>query len=371
MRARVSRDSILDVIKRAYSVSDRKSSSSLSSILSTILVECKDNNLYISSTDLETAYTGKVFTELEGEGAFCIPAKQFYDIIRNFPHDEFILEGDFSNGVHIKSLDDDIMYRLSCLPPEEFPNLPDTSIVTVLDIQGEVLSDMISKVIYAVSKDDVTISISGILFTKEDNKLRLVATDGHRLSLIDSVVDGIDKLGFSSIIIPRKAAQEIKSIASNDMVVRIGVHDNYFILSFSSGTLFIRPIDGHFPDYKSVIPDNPDKKIFINRLRLIDALKRACIFSVGKYSHVTFNISYNDLVLHTRGSELGESKERLYVDYKGEPFMVTFNARYILDVLKVMRSEEIEFGIGSVRSLCRITGADDPGFLALVAPVVE
>jgi len=366
MKAILEREKFLRVLSRVQAVADRKSSMA---ILSTVLIESREGGLTLSATDLEIGYRGMVSAEVEGEGAFCLPARKLYEIVKSFPSETLVLERE-GEGVRIKDLDGDLDFNLSVLPAEDFPTLPELSGETVVEIPGETLETMIEKTLYAAATDEARYALSGILITREEDKLRLVATDGHRLSMIDHELPGVENLPLEEgVIVPRKAAQEVKRIAGEEVVVRVGIQDSHFVLSSSEGTLLARLIEGQFPDYRAVIPREPGRRVLAHRERLSEALKRVTLLSTDKYRVVRFDFSPGEVVLTGSGGELGEARERLALAYEGDPFSINFNARYLLDVFQVMDSEEVEMDIGSERTPCRITGPEDPGFLALVMPM--
>lgn len=368
MKAIVDKERLLKVLSRIQAVADKKSSMA---ILSTVLVEGREGRLTFSATDLEIGYRGTLFSDIEGEGAFCLPARKLYEIVKSFPKENVVIETSDGEGVVVRDLDEDLAYRLAVFPAEDFPSLPEISGEAMIDIPGETLEEMIEKTIFAASTEEARYALSGIFVTREgEDKLRMVATDGHRLSLIDREVPGVESLDLSEgVIVPRKAAQEMKRIAADEMVVRIGVRENHFLLASSEGMLMARFIEGQFPDYRAVIPQESGRVVVFDRAKLSEALKRVTLLSTEKYKVVRFEFSPGEVVLIGTGGELGEARERLTVAYEGEPFTINFNARYLLEAFNVMASEEVELDIGSERTPCRITGSKDEGFMALVMPM--
>ncbi len=367
MKTVIDRDRLLKVLNRVQSVADKKSSMA---ILSTVLVEAGEGGITLSATDLEIGYRGSVAAEVEGEGAFCLPARKFYEIVKNFPGETLVLETQNGEGVIIRDLDGDLSFRLSTFPAEDFPSLPEISGETAVDLPGETLEEMITKTLYAASTEEARYALSGIFMTREDQRFQMVATDGHRLSLVEREIPGVESLELGEgIIVPRKAAQEIKRIAGDEMVVKLAVRENHLLLSSSEGILMARLIEGQFPDYRAVIPKERGRVILFDRERLTEALKRVTLLSTEKYKVVRFDFSPGEVVLIGSGGEIGEARERLPVAYEGESFTINFNARYLLDTFQVMDSEEVEMDIGSERTPCRITGSKDEGFLALVMPM--
>ncbi len=367
MKVLVDREKLLKVLNRVQSVADKRSSMA---ILSTVLVEGTEGGLSLSATDLEIGFKGFVPADIEGSSAFCLPAKKFYEIVKSFPKETVVIEAEDSERVVVRDMDEEISYRLSVLPSEDFPSLPELEGEAALDVPGELFEEMIEKTIYAASTEEARYALSGIFVTQEEGRLRMVATDGHRLSLVEREVPGVEALELEEgVIVPRKAASEMKRISGDEIVVRIAVRENHFILSSSEGILMARLIEGQFPDYKAVIPKERGRVVLFDKTKLTEALKRVSLLSTEKYKTVRFEFSYGEVVLVGSGGELGEAKERLSVAYEGEPFSINFNAKYILDALQVMDSDEVEMDIGSERTPCKITGKKDEGFLSLVMPM--
>ena len=367
MKVVIDKERLSKILNRVQAVADKKSSMA---ILSTVLLEAREQELYFSATDLEIGYRGQIPAEIEERGAFCLPARKFFEIVKNFPKEELVLESSDQEGFIIRDLDQDLVYRLAVFPAEDFPSLPEITGEVLVDLPGEILEDMLEKTLYAAATDEARYALSGILVAQEENKLRFVATDGHRLALIDREVPGVENLDLEEgVIVPRKAAQEMKRMASEEAVVKLGVRENHFLLISSEGMLLARLIEGQFPDYRAVIPQESHRVITFDREKLSEALKRVTLLSTEKYKVVRFEFSPGEVVLVGSGGEMGEARERLSVAYDGEPFTINFNARYLLETFNVMDSEEVELDIGSERTPCRITGSKDEGFLALVMPM--
>ncbi len=369
MKLKVEKEKLQKVLSKVQGITDRKSTMA---ILATILFEAKEGKITISATDLEIGFKSSLEAEIEEEGALAIPARKFYEIIKDLPLEEVYLEEKEQGWFTISGKDSEIVFRLATLQAEDFPTLPEISNSNLIDISGETISEMISKTIFCVSTEETHFVLSGIYAEKveEGPFLRFVSTDGHRLSMIDREIDTVKKLDISSgIIIPRKAAQEMKKIAQDHVIVQFGIKENHVILATPNEVLIARLIDGQYPDYRAVIPQNKEKIILVSRKPFIEALKRISVISSERYKPVRLEFSKDCLIIVSQHPDIGEGREKLSVTYNGEPFSLNFNAKYLIDVLDVMDSEEVELCINNERTPCLITGPNDPGFLGLVMPM--
>jgi DNA polymerase-3 subunit beta len=264
------------------------------------------------------------------------------------------------------------MYELALGDASEFPVLPDFDKGEVVEIPGHLLSLLIEKTSFACSRDKNRFVLSGILFEalKNEGKLRAVASDGHRLSLFETEVANIDKAKFSSFIIEREAVEEIADFSEDELTVKLAGIDNYVVLWTSFGIYFSRVIEGTFPDYRAVIPSNFERIAKIDRKRFIDALKRVSLMLTEKFKPVSLVFDKGELLLESKESELGQARERLFCEYMGGKFSITFNATYLLDALQVMEADEIEIKMIDGNRPAVLIDPRQEGFLYVVMPMV-
>ncbi|WP_022853200.1 DNA polymerase III subunit beta [Thermodesulfatator atlanticus] len=369
MKLIVEKEPLLKVLSKVQGIADRKSSMA---ILSTVLFKALDEGIEVAATDLELGFKSYFEAEIEKPGELAIPARKFYEIVKDFPHERLVLEEE-NNWLKITSpLDDDIFFRLACLPAEDFPALPDTDDVELVEVPGDIILEMITKTIFCVATEETRFILSGIYVEKleEENILRLVATDGHRLAMIDREIEGVSQLDLSpGIIMPKKAAQEIKKIAQESPIIQIGIKENHLICAAPAMLLTARLIDGQYPDYRAVIPEERENLILVPRKKLLEALKRISIISAERYRPVTFHIKDGILTLVSQHPDLGEGREKVPINFQGEEIVLNFNAKYLTDALDVMVSEEVEFSLKDEDTPCVITGPEDKGFFCLVMPM--
>ncbi len=372
MQAKIETSRLEKMLKNIENVADKKASMA---VLSMVLVEPRpsESYIYLTATDLEIGYKGKIFAELEGEEtSFCVPARKFYEIIKNFPEDEVLLIKD-ENKLIIKDSEDRIVYNLSITDSEEFPSLPEFIEENALEVPGKTLAELISNTIFCTSKEESRFVLGGIFFEplKDEGKLRAVASDGHRLVLLDREIIGIENADFNEgFIVGRKAAKQIEDIAEDELAVKLGYINNYVIIWTTNSIFFTRTIEGTYPDYRSVIPTEYDNILKVDRKLFIDALKRVSLVINEKFKPITLELQPDEIILTSQETEMGKAQVKLSASYEGKPLTVNYNADYLLDALQVMKSEEIEMKVGEERVPAIITGYRDEGFLYLVMPMV-
>jgi DNA polymerase-3 subunit beta len=371
LEAKVSTKDLTKVLKLCEVVADKKATMAVLSMV-LINIDPEKGQLEFLATDLDQGFKGKVQGEVEGESlTFCVPARKFYEIIKNFPEDEALLVKEDSRLI-VRDLAEKITYELSLGDPSEFPALPDFNEEQAIDIPGHILSLLIEKTIFASSKEEARFVFSGIYFEslKEEGKLRAVATDGHRLSLFETEVVGIDKAQFSSFILPRATAEEIMDLSEDEFVVKVAFINNYAVFWTSLGVFFSRTIEGSFPDYRAVIPQTFERVAKIDRRRFIEALKRVSLMLTEKFKPVILTFDQGELIVESKENEFGQARERIYCEYVGERFSIVFNAVYLLDALQVVQAEEVEMKMNDEKGPAVFLDPRHEGFLYVVMPMI-
>jgi len=341
-------------------------------ILANVLIEAKNNEIIITATDLEVGLKSKYEAKIIEEGKITVSAKKLFEIIKELPDKEinFLSKNNF--WVEIKCYKS--VFNLVGLSPEEFPKFPDYETNTNT-INKNSLSEMIDKTLFSVSNDETKFNLTGIFIKSEKidnvNNLVFVSTDGHRLSLIqreiDEDLDGKYKDGF---ILPKKGIIEIKKLLENieDEVV-IGLSDNNFTINNKNTTLIMRMVDGDFPDYKRVIPEKGSNVAIINKDLFLHALKRISILSSEKSKGIKINLKNDLLILSSSNPDLGDAKEEIDITYGGDEISIGFNAKYIIDILQVIKTENIVFNLKDNISPGRISPEGDENHLSVIMPM--
>jgi len=336
-------------------------------VLSHVLVTLKNNKIEISATDLETTMSTWCDAKVEKEGSLAIPARKLYEIVKELPDGEIEVEEIGNHWVEIRS--SSANFKIAGLPSEDFPIVPELHPENLFSVESFLIEDMISKTIFAVSPDELRRNLAGIYFEESGEKnLRLVSTDGHRLSLVEKKIDGGVKFD-KGFVVPKKGVAELRKVLRLSETVRIGVGDNFFMAEGENIVLIARLIDADFPDYKQVTPEVTKVTISIGRDELLSALKRVSILSSEKTRSVKLNIEKGAMTLISVSPEFGEAKESIALDYDGEPAELGFNARYLMDVLEAITQEKVQIGLIDELSPAVIRPDDDEVYMSVIMPM--
>ncbi|HEY6006429.1 MAG TPA: DNA polymerase III subunit beta [Anaeromyxobacter sp.] len=346
-------------------------------ILSHVLLEAKKGQLVVSATDLDLAVSSEheQGCEILKEGALAVSARHLYEIVRALPDQQVTLKKAHNNYLELKSGPSE--FRIVGLPAEDFPALPRFEKVPFADVDAADLLDMIERTFFAVSNDETRYNLNGVFFEPSAEALRLVATDGHRLSLVERATGSTYGLK-KGVILPKKGLQELRKLLSEAVEsgeekpeTKLGFVENSAIVRRPGVILSMRLIEGLFPDYRQVIPKAGEKVVRVGRERLQETLRRISLVSTDKAHAVKLELAKGTLRVLSQNPDLGEAKEEVPVEYGGDALKIGFNARYLLEVLGVMKSKDVAFELADDLSPGVLRGADeaDHGFTAVVMPM--
>ncbi|HPQ80811.1 MAG TPA: DNA polymerase III subunit beta, partial [bacterium] len=324
-----------------------------------------------TATDLEVGLNCILQGEVLAGGKVTVHARSIYDIVKELP--EEVVHLTVKDGSWIEIRCGKSRYRIVGLSPDEFPELPSKGQGDVWRIDGALLGQMIERTSFAMSGDETRFNLNGVYLdpvkSKEEAKLKMVATDGHRLSIVEREVGakcGIQK----GAIVPRKGVSELKKIIeSGEAPLDMWLDSKHLIVFRDNVTLAIRLIDGQFPPYEQVVPKSSKRVVSVERGALIHALKRVSVLSTDRARGVKFSVSTKNLEIFASNPDLGEAREELEADYKGETFEVGFNARYFIDALDAIEDDRAVLQMGDETSPCIIRSEKDRGFTHVIMPM--
>ena len=327
--------------------------------------------LRLQATDLEVGLRSEHAAEVGEEGGVTVSARKFYEIVRELPDEPVELATGESHYLEIRCARS--RFTLAGTAPDEYPTMPGASPDEMATLQASVLSTMIERTLYATSLDETRYNLNGVHFERleDGEKIRMVATDGHRLACTDRTVGPEAGRLASGLIIPRKALQEIKRIVDEDETaeVELGFSGNSGLLRKGGVTLVMRLIEGEFPNYRQVIPTSPPHRITVDALQLAQALRRTVLLAAERTRAVRLELQPGTLILSSASPDLGEAREELDVDFEGEPLKIGFNARYLLDAIGSFGAKELELGLRDGLSPVLVRPTDDLDTLAVVMPM--
>lgn len=371
MKFNIRKSDITDILSKVQGITGRKSNLA---ITANILIKSNDSGISFIATDLETGFEGNYPAKIIEPGQITINARKFFEIVQNFPNEDICIEENEKQWIKISC--DSVKYNIVGLNPEDFPDIPFFEDVNFSEIDPFKLKKMIERtIVISASNDEKRAHINGVYFesfTEEDkNIIRMVSTDGRRLNL--SEFESSDDYKFfknSSVIIPKKGLQEVLRVIDTEDKINIGIKDNYFVAKQNHETIIIGLLEGEFPDYREIVK-NRDKQdsIIIDKRIFMMLLKRMSILSTENYSGVIFNFNKGNLQVNAINPEIGKSKEDLKIDYNGEPVEVAFNPRYFIDVVNLIKEENIILNIKDNKHPCYIEGTEDKSFLNIIMPM--
>ncbi|MBF0318414.1 MAG: DNA polymerase III subunit beta [Nitrospirae bacterium] len=310
-------------------------------ILSNFLLDISREKSTVYATDLDMAIREPIeIMEIEKSGTICLPAKKIFEISREVAGDIHI-EEDEVNWVKMKS--GKSSYRIAALNADEYPHWPSLDDKISFSIQAEKLLDMLDRTIYCAGENDPRYALNGVLFhvIGQKKKIVMVGTDGHRLSVVYSDME-MDTEEEIKAIIPRKAVMELRRLlGAQEGAIQFEIAKNHMRFTLGEKEFLTKLIEGTYPNYEQVIPVNNDKSVLIDREELIKTLRRVSVIGREKSRVVRVDLEKGQMNVFATDPELGEAHDGLKVGFDGEPITLGFNAKYVLDALQSMRSQNV------------------------------
>lgn len=366
MKFTIHRDPLLDGLQRALSVVEKKSTVQ---ILGNVLFVVGNDDLSLSATDLEVGIRITIPVKAQEQGKITVSAKQLHDIVKELPSRELVFSKKENNWVEI--LSGKSRFNIVSLAADEFPALPAFDEKNYFDARVDALAEMIDRTEFAVSLDATRYHLNGVFFEAlENNLMRMTATDGHRLSFVDAEVFLNAPELKRGVIIPRKGLSELRKILNHGQSsVGLAFERGYIFVKLGQTYLFIRLIEGEYPDYKQVVPKNSDKTMKVGREDLLSALRRVSLLANEKSRGVKLSMSNSSLVITSSDTDVGDACEELDVQFGGDLLEVGFNAKYLLDSLVITRSSEIIFSLKDKLSPGIMRGQEEAHHTYVIMPM--
>lgn len=376
----ISKKNLLRGLVRTHAVADRKSAMP---ILSNVLVQTSDTaTLRFAGTDLYLGVLATVPCEVKRGGSVAVSARMLFDIAKNLPEGDVTFSVGPNHGAEIRA--GKVRYRIPGMPGDDFPPLPALPAGTdVAQLDADVLVDLIGKTAFSMSTDDTRPHLSGALFEGEGKTVRMVTTDGHRLSKAEHRLrDGAAMVRFG-MLVPQKGVGELrrmldevraeaKTAGKDEGPAQIGVAVAGGNAFFVQGGLMlsVKLAEEQFPPYAKVIPQNQDKRVVVSRNGLVDALRRMSLVSSDKSGGVRFQLAAGSLRIVSENPDLGEGSEELDVDYAGANLTIGFNAKYLLDALNSLADDQIALELAGELDPGVVRPASDPNaFVGVIMPM--
>lgn len=360
MELTIEKRAFLRGLARTHAVADRKNSMA---ILSNVLLATEGGDrLRLSATDLYLGMTSVVPAEVSKGGSIAVSARTLFDIVKAMPEGPIKWRVESNQTSTLQQ--GKIVYRIPGLTGEDFPPLPDAGDAPRFAVDAELVSELISLTSFSMSTDDTRPHLAGALFEGSGKSIRMVTTDGHRLTKAEvTLPDGPDH--DFKMLIPHKGVGELKRVVEDAKTARgadvevptaveVAVAAGHAYFKRGELQLSVKLADEQFPPYDKVIPQSHNKHVVAARDRLVDALKRISLVANDKSGGVQLHIEPGVLRITSKSAEVGEGVEEVDIDYQGDPLAIGFNARYLLDAMNALDHDEVVLGL---------SGDLDPGII--------
>jgi DNA polymerase III subunit beta len=335
MEIRLNRSEFLNELAPMQGIVERKTTIP---VLSHILLRAEGDQIRLAATDLDVSLTSAVAGDVVTDGAIAIPAKKFMEIIRAVVGDEVHLVEEEPQWLTIRA--GRSRFKIHGMKPEDFPSLPAVDEEYGIEIPFGRVRTMISKVLFAVSADESRFQLNGALLKLKPGSVEMVATDGYRLALVESGIDGEGHE--DQVLVPRKALQELLRFEGGDQLgYRRGEHH----LSFRLGRreLICRILEGTFPDYERVIARDNDKDVAFDRRQLSDAVQRVALLTGDRARAVKLEFASQQMAVSTANPDIGEAMEEVPCEYEGPEFRLGVNPDFLRDFLAAVETDKVRF----------------------------
>ena len=337
-------------------------------ILANILVEATDDGIRLSATDLDIAVSTVVPAEVDQSGTVTLPAKKLVEIVRELPSAAIRITSSGEQRVNLEC--GRSQFKLLGMPKEEFPNFPPVTFDDSWTMTASDVVKLVNHVSFASSNEESRPILNGVLWELGGDHMRMVATNGHRLSKMDIPVAGTG--ASAELIVPPKALEQVRRVFGPSDELEVAKSDNH--LGFRSGTtlVFTRLIEGPYPNYEQVIPKENDRECTAEKVAMASALRRVGIVASDQTHRVRLQFSSGVLRFSVNTPDLGEAQDEIAVTYDGEDLEIGFNANYLLEILKLMPTDEVRMTFKAPERAATIepVGWDDPAaYMCLVMPL--
>jgi DNA polymerase-3 subunit beta len=365
MKLTIQRETLLRPLQIASSVVERRQTLP---VLSNVLVNCRNNTLTLTGTDLEVEMVAKIgLADTAEDGETTLPARKILDICRALPDAASITIATDGNKALVRS--GRSRFTLSVLPASDFPNIEPLVSPFEFSVTQKTLKTLIEQTQFSMAQQDVRYYLNGLMLELSPNRLRTVATDGHRLAISETDAE-IQINDIRQIIIPRKGVTElVRLLEDSDSQMRLQVGENHIKMDLPDISFTSKLIDGKFPDYQQVIPSSPTKIITCERLELYQAFTRASVLSNEKYRGMRLQLTGDQLKATVHNPEQEEAEEELAVEYKGEDFEIGFNVSYFIDALAAIKDDQVQVKFTDANHSCLVNGVDDTSSRYVIMPM--
>jgi DNA polymerase-3 subunit beta len=337
------------------------------SILSNVFLHAENKTLTIRATDLKVSFETQIPVEVSASGSTTVLCDKLLGILKSLPSGEIEFDQSEGSDFVIRPLFKKIDFRLRSIESDKYPEIQLASEDQYFEVSQAAFIEMISQTIFAVSDDETRYFMNGVYMEQSDDELVMVATDGRRLSYIHKTPDAPLK-EFEGVIIPPKVLHMTRKLASGEGTFFLAVNEKNVFFQFDNRKISSALIEGQFPNYRRVIPDEQEHRLTINREELIEALRRVSLL-VEKSRRVYVTLSDGSMTLTSEETEVGVAHEELACDYEGPENRIALNYVYLMDPLRVMNTEEVAIQFSEPNRAISINAVPEREYFHIVMPM--
>jgi DNA polymerase-3 subunit beta len=360
----IQRETLLHPLSEINGVVEKKQTLA---ILGNFYIKAYAGIVSITASDSEVEMIGTCAAEIIEEGEITIPARKFFDICRALPDGAMINFSENNNKCYINA--GKSKFSLSTLPGTEYPLIENIEVYDSMSLEIKTLKRLLTQSAFCMAVQDVRYFLNGLLFEIDDNKIRCVAADGHRLALSEADFNNENNVN-KQLLIPRKGVLELqKLIRDKEESIQINVGKNHINFMCETISLTSKLIDGNFPDYQTVIPLNMEKTLTTDKTLLKSALQRVAILSNEQYKGVKLNITNNSIRIVGHNPEQEQAEETIDIESDIDEIKTGFNVTYLLDAINAIDGDNIMFNFKDALSSCLIKHPEDNSCRLVVMPI--
>jgi len=358
MHVKLKKQKIQESLAKIQSIVEKKS---IMPVLNHFLMDVTEGAVSIVATDLETAVKLPLEAEIFEPGQTCIPARKFYEIVKELDEDIEIML--LEQWLKIQS--GRSSFRLATLDASEFPVWPQIGDAIKINLSRDLLLTAIDKTIYASGEADARYVLNALLFEIKPGEFNVVGTDGHRLAhfKVEGGTVAFNLPDEKQVILSKKSLNELKKFLSSTETISMQIGKTHVMCEMDGISFLTRMIEGNYPNYEAVISRNNDKQAIVDKNLLIAALKRVSVLSRERQNAVKTEWNEDLVIISSSDPELGEAQDELSIDYQGEPITIGFNARYLIEALEELTSDKAKITMSQPDSAVYITDADQTSFV--------
>ena len=369
MKFIINKFQIVSVLAKVQGLTGRRSNLA---ITENILIRSVSDGIHLTATDLETGFEGFYPASVEKEGAVAVSAKKLFEILREFPSEDILINEVENRWIEIGN--EKVQYHIVGMNPDDFPETPHITEVDFFAIDAPIFEKMIERsIIISAAGDEKRAHINGVFIerTHEDvNRLRFVSTDGSRLNAVHHLYGSPEALpAGEGVLVPKKGLNEVAKFLDIEGEVQVGIKESNFIVKKEKETIIIRMLEGEFPKYEDILTKGDEHLIKLDKNKFGKMLKRMSILATDNYKGAVFTFNDNKLVVTATNPDYGESKEETEIKFSGNPIEAAFNPKFFMDTLSVIDEEHVIINMVDGSRPCIVEGEMDKTFIGVIMPM--